>query len=162
MSTAPLTRSLHDLEFSVGRRLPTEQHQAWTCVFSRPRRRSSCRERRTAAAACARRRVFEEVGVVDSVRSTAAPKKRANSTVGLLARSRIPWSDVAPPAGLVTELSVCADCFGGRGYSQLLDPGDGVCGDVDVEVGLVSVLVVGDSEGECVAELPEQVVGHVG
>jgi hypothetical protein len=36
-----------------------------------------------------------------------------------------------------------------------LDPGDGVGGDVDVEVGLVGVLVVGDAEGEGVAELPE-------
>ena len=41
---------------------------------------------------------------MDSVRSTAAPKKRANSTVGLLARSRIPWSDVAPPAGFEPAL----------------------------------------------------------
>src|SRR5947209_14690421 len=52
----------------------------------------------------------------------------------------------APPAGLVTELSVRAGCFGGRRYSQLLDPGDGVGGDVDVEVGLVGGLVVGDAE----------------
>jgi len=37
----------------------------------------------------------------------------------------------------------------------LLDSWDGVGGDVDVEVGVVGVFVVGDVEGEGVAELPE-------
>lgn len=68
-----------------------------------------------------------------------------------------------PPAGFVTELSVRAvhRCAGWRG-GELLDSGDGVGGDVDVEVGLVGVLVVGDAEGEGVAQLAEQVVGHLG
>ena len=59
MSTAFLKRSLHDLEFSVGRRLSMEQHQAWTCVL--PASETQQLPRRTAAAASARRRAFEKV-----------------------------------------------------------------------------------------------------
>lgn len=71
MSTAFLKRSLHDLEFSVGRRLPMEQHQAWTCVL--PASETQQLSRRTAAAASARRRAFEK-GIVNSVHWTAAPR----------------------------------------------------------------------------------------
>jgi hypothetical protein len=41
---------------------------------------------------------------VDSVRSTAGPKKRANTTAGLLPRSRNPRSNVAPPTGFEPAL----------------------------------------------------------
>ena len=41
---------------------------------------------------------------MDSVRSTAGPKKRANTTVGVLGGSRIPSSDAVPPAGFEPAL----------------------------------------------------------
>ncbi len=41
---------------------------------------------------------------MDSVRSPAGPKKRANTPGGMPTRSRIPRSDVAPPAGFEPAL----------------------------------------------------------
>jgi hypothetical protein len=95
MSTAPLKRSLQDLEFSVGRRLAMEQHQAWTCAFSGPQEPSSCprrtRPRPDAGARYSRRRVSWI-----QFAPRRAPEKRTNTTVGLLAKVAFPGQTWCP------------------------------------------------------------------
>jgi hypothetical protein len=71
-----------------------KQHQAWTCSFSRSGGAALCAE--YAAAVRDRCKVFEGRVSVDSVLSTAGPKKRANNTVGLLAKVVIPGQTWRP------------------------------------------------------------------
>jgi hypothetical protein len=72
MSTALLKRSLHGLEFSVARRLPME-HIKPGPAFS-PGLGGAAAVHGVRGCGLSQAKLFEEAGVVDSVRSTAGPK----------------------------------------------------------------------------------------
>jgi hypothetical protein len=107
MSTALLKRSLQDLEFPVG------QGCLWSNIkpgpaFS-PGIGGAAASAPYAAAAWVRCRVFEEAGVVDSVRSTAGPK---NGQIPLSDCWQKSYSQVM--RGAPGRIRTCAPASGGR------------------------------------------------